>query len=372
MRTIIFLLEKEFAQIFRNSAILRIIFVMPIIQLIMLPLAADYEVKSINCGIIDHDHSPYSRKLIAQIEASTYFKLVDYEQNITGAMTNFEKDKSDIILEIPAHFERDLIKEEKSNLLIVVNAVNGVKGNLGAAYISGIIRTFNQNIRMDWMNFPKMSPVPEIKIAPIPWYNKLMSYKNFMVPGILVILVTMVGSFLSSLNIVHEKEAGTIEQINVTPIKKHHFILGKLIPFWILGIVVLAIGLLISYIIYGIFPVGNIFLLFSFAAVYLVGTLGLGLLVSNFADTQQQAMFFSFLLMMVFILLGGLYTPIESMPDWAIMITKFNPAAYFIEVIRMIVLKGSGLKDILPHFFAISCFAVVFNVLAIWSYKKQV
>lgn len=372
MRTILFLLEKEFAQIFRNKAILRLIFIMPIVQLIMLPLAADYEVKNINCSIIDHDHSPYSRRLIGQIEASTYFKLVDYQQNIEGAMPKLEKDKSDIILEIPQNFEKDLIKEEKATLLIAVNAVNGVKGNLGAAYASGIIRTFNQNIRMDWMTFPKMNPIPEIRISSIPWYNKMMSYKIFMVPGILVILVTMVGSFLSSLNIVHEKEAGTIEQINVTPIRKHHFILGKLIPFWILGIVVLGLGLIVSYIIYGIIPVGSLFLLFSFAAVYLIGTLGLGLLISNYADTQQQAMFFSFLLMMVFILLGGLYTPIESMPEWAKVITKFNPAAYFIEVIRMIVLKGSGLKDILPHFFAIGCFAVVFNLLAIWSYRKQI
>lgn len=372
MKTILFLLEKEFAQIFRNKAILRLIFIMPIIQLIVLPLAADYEVKNINFSVVDHDHSAYSRRLIGEIEASTYFTLVDNEDRFEHAIEKFERDQSDIILEIPTNFERSLIKESEASVLITVNAVNGVKGNLGAAYAANIIRGFNNDIRLEWMTLPKMAAVPEIRVLPTPWYNTKMSYKLFMVPGILVVLVTMVGTFLSALNIVHEKEVGTIEQINVTPIKKYHFILGKLIPFWLLGNLVLGLGLFVAFIVYGIIPVGSLFLIFSFSAVYLIATLGLGLLISNFAETQQQAMFFAFLLMMLFILLGGLYTPIESMPDWAKIITKFNPAAYFIEVIRMIVLKGSGLRDILPHFKAIAVFALVFNALAIWSYRKQV
>jgi ABC-2 type transport system permease protein len=169
---------------------------------------------------------------------------------------------------------------------------------------------------------------------------------------------------------VREKEIGTIEQINVTPIKKYHFILGKLIPFWVLGLVVLSIGLLIMRFIYQIHPVGNILLLYLFAAIYLLSVLGLGLLISTYADTQQQAMLISFFLLMIFILLGGLFTPIDSMPPWVQKLTWINPISYFIDVVRMVVLKGSGLADIKNHIFVIIGFAIFLNSWAIWNYKK--
>jgi ABC-2 type transport system permease protein len=198
-----------------------------------------------------------------------------------------------------------------------------------------------------------------------------MNYRFFMVPGILVILVTMVGAFLSALNIVKEKEIGTIEQINVTPIRKWQFILGKLIPFWVLGLIILTIGLIISWAAYGIVPVGNILTIYTFAAVYLLAVLGLGLLVSTLANTQQQAMLLSFFMMMIFILLGGLYTSIDSMPQWAQTFTKFNPVAYFIEVMRMVVLKGSTLYDIRNHLGIVFLFGLVLNSFAVWNYRKR-
>jgi ABC-2 type transport system permease protein len=191
-----------------------------------------------------------------------------------------------------------------------------------------------------------------------------------MVPGILVILVTMVGSFLAALNIVKEKEIGTIEQINVTPIKKYQFILGKLIPFWVLGLVVLSIGMVIARLAYGIIPAGSLFTIYVFAAVYLLAVLGLGLLISTFTSTQQQAMLISFFMMMVFILLGGLYTSIDSMPAWAQFIARINPVSYFIEVMRMVVLKGSNLGDIKNHLLVVLGFAVFFNGWVI-SYRKD-
>jgi ABC-2 type transport system permease protein len=198
-----------------------------------------------------------------------------------------------------------------------------------------------------------------------------MNYRFFMVPGILVILITMVGAFLTALNIVKEKEIGTIEQINVTPIRKYQFILGKLIPFWVLGFVVLTIGLLISRIAYGIVPLGSLLTIYIFTGVYLISILGLGLLVSTFANTQQQAMLLSFFMMMIFILLGGLYTSIDSMPQWAQTFTKFNPVTYFIEVMRMVVLKGSSLYDIRLHLLKVLLFGLIFNGLAVWNYRKR-
>ena len=371
MRSLKFLLQKEFRQIFRDKAILRIIFLMPIIQLLVLPWAADYEMKNINITLIDHDHSPYSRRLISKITASGYFILQDYTSSYNQSLKDVEKDKADLILEIPSSFGKKLIKENESKLFVAVNAINGVKANLGGAYLSSIIQNFNSDIRSEWIQFPRFNPELNIDIVSSNWYNPQMNYKYFMVPGILVILVTMVGSFLASLNIVKEKEIGTIEQINVTPIKKYQFILGKLIPFWILGLIVLAIGLVISRLFYGIIPAGSLFVIFGFAAVYLLAVLGLGLLISTYTATQQQAMLISFFMMMIFILLGGLYTSIDSMPQWAQMITKINPVSYFIDVMRMVVLKGSSFADIKNQLWIVSGFAILLNGWAVLSYRKR-
>lgn len=371
MRTLKFLLQKEFRQIFRDRSILRVIFVMPAMQLLVLPWAADYEVKNINLAVVDHDHSGYAQKLISKITASNYFKLDKYTASYKDAMTEIEDDNADIILEIPNGFEKDLVKENASTLLLAVNAVNGVKAGLGTQYLQTIIQNFNNDVRTQWIQLPKFNTQTSIDITYSDWFNPLMNYKFFMVPGILVMLVTMVGSFLAAMNIVKEKEIGTIEQINVTPIKKYHFILGKLIPFWILGLVILSIGLLIAFLAYGIIPAGSFFTIYVFAACYLLAVLGLGLLISTYSSTQQQAMLFSFFLMMIFVLLSGLYTPISSMPVWAQWITKFNPVSYFIEVMRMVVLKGSNLSDISNNIFFVLAFAIVLNVWAVISYRKR-
>ena len=370
MRTIKFLLQKEFRQIFRNRAILVMVMVMPVMQLLILPLAANYEVKNVNIAVIDNDHSSYSQKLISKITASGYFKLTGYDFSFKEAFKLIESDKADLILEIPHGFERNLVREDEQKLFIAVNAINGTKANLGGVYLTGIIKNFNADVRVQLVQPGKFNQQPTITIASSNWFNPYLNYHVFMVPGILAILVTMIGGFLTALNIVKEKEVGTIEQINVTPIKKHHFILGKLIPFWILGNVVFTLGLIVSWLIYGITPLGNILLLYAFIAVYLLAISGFGLLISTFCDTQQQAMFVMFFFMMVFILMGGLFTSIDSMPNWAKFVTKFNPVAYLIDVMRMIVLKGSGFKDIARQLGTIGLFAVVLNSWAIINYKK--
>ena len=369
MRTIQFLLRKEFRQIFRNKAILAMIIAVPAIQLIILPLAANYEVKNINIYIVDNDHSSYSRQLITTIPASGYFRLVGYSQSYKQALQEVEADKADLVLEIPNGFERTLLREGQQKVFIAVNAINGTKANLGAAYLSSILQDFNTAIRMELMPAATASG-SVISTTVSNWFNKSLSYKVLMVPGILAVLVTMIGGFLSALNIVKEKEIGTIEQINVTPIRKHHFIMGKLIPFWIMGNVVFSIGLLVSWLVYGIVPQGSFALLYGFIAVYLLAVLGLGLLVSTFCETQQQAMFIMFFIMMVFILMGGLFTSIDSMPDWARAVTRFNPLSYLIRVMRMIILKGSGLKDVLSPLCITAVFALGLNGLAILNYRK--
>ncbi len=371
MRNLFFLLQKEFRQIFRNPTILRMILLMPIIQLIVIPLAADYEIKQISISVVDQDHSPYARKLVQKLTASGYFQLVEYTQSYAQATQTVGDGKTDLILTIPPHFERDLIKLNKGQVYLAADAVNGVRAGLGTAYASQMIGDFNREIREEWMLLPKFNEIPQIEITSANWFNQHFDYHLFMVPGIMAILVTMVGAFLTALNIVAEKEVGTIEQINVTPLKKHEFILGKLIPFWVLGMVSITLGMLIAFLVFRILPVGSYLTVYAFSAVYLLGVLGIGLLISTFADTQQQATLFAFFCMMVFILLGGLYTPIESMPDWAQWLTKANPPAYFIKVIRAVYIKGSTFTDLLPDFFAMVGFAILFNGLAVLNYRKR-
>ena len=371
MRTLKFILRKEFRQIFRDPGILRVILIMPVIQLLILPWAADFEIKNIKLAVVDHDHSEYSRQLTNKITSSGYFILTDYSSSYEHSLEQIENDKADLVLQIPDHFEKDLVKEDEAKLFMAINAINGVKANLGGAYLRTIIQDYNKQVRAEWIQFPRFSPETQIEVTSSNWFNPLMNYKYFMVPGILVILLTMVGSNLAAINIVKEKEIGTIEQINVTPIKKFHFVLGKLIPFWLLGLLVLTIGLTIARLAYGIIPVGSFLTIYVFAAVYLLAVLGLGLLISTYSVNQQQAMLLSFFLMMIFILLGGLYTSIDSMPEWAKWITRFNPVSYFIEVMRMVVLKGSSLADIKYHLLKMGGFAVVFNGWAIISYHKR-
>lgn len=371
MRTLKFILRKEFRQIFRDPSILRIILIMPVIQLLILPWAADYEIKNIKLAVVDLDHSEYSRQLINKVTSSGYFILTDYSSSYEHSLEEIEKDKADLVLQIPDHFEKDLVKEDEAKLYMALNAINGTKANLGGAYLRNIIQDYNKQVRTEWIQFPKFSQETQIEVTSSNWFNPLMNYKYFMVPGILVILLTMVGTNLAAINIVKEKEIGTIEQINVTPIKKYHFILGKLIPFWIMGLVVLTIGLTIARVAYGILPAGSFLTIYVFAAVYLLAVLGLGLLISTYSVNQQQSMLLSFFLMMIFILLGGLYTSIDSMPEWAKWITRFNPVSYFIEVMRMVVLKGSSLADIKYQLLAMGGFAVVFNGWAIISYHKR-
>ena len=364
-------LEKEFRQIFRNPTILRMIIVMPIFQLILIPLAADYEIKNINITIVDQDHSSYSRQLLHKIDASKYFIVRTLMPDFEHALNNVEQNVSDLILTIPNHFEQQLIRENKATLQVSADGVNGTKAGLGSAYLSMIINDFNREIRESLVQLPRRSDFPQVEIYSSLWYNPFVRYPLFMVPGILALLVTMVGALMCSLNIVHEKEIGTMEQLNVTPMKKYQFILGKLIPFWILGLLTITLGLVAGFLVYHIVPIGSLWTIYLFSAVYLFAALGVGLLLSTLVDNQLQATLFSFFIMMFFVMMGGLYTPLESMPHWAQILADGNPVSYFIRVLRAIIIKGSTLGDLWKDMRAMIIIAIVLNSLAILNYRKR-
>ena len=372
MKTILFIIQKEFKQIFRNKGMLPIIFVLPLMQLVILSNAASFEVKNIKFSYIDNDNSAASRELISKFEASNYFNVLQQFPSKKQADIAMQKGTVDVILEIPIHFERTLLTDKKSNLSLNINAIDGAAAGVTNVYIMQIISSFNQNIQTQLMQYKAANFEQPISIETIPsfWYNKTLNYKTFMVPGILVLLVTMLTLFLSSMNIVREKEVGTLEQINVTPIKKYQFIIGKLFPFWVLGLVILTVGLIIAKVIFNVPILGNIFLVYGFTSIYLILILGIGLFISNHTETQQQAMFIAWFFTVIFILMSGLFTPIESMPVWAQKVTLLNPIRYFVEVIRMVMLKGSSFSDVKMQMAIIFVYAIAINGLAVWSYKK--
>jgi len=373
MNRLFYIIQKEFIQIFRNKAMLPIMTVVPIVQMIILSLAANNEVKNVKIAIVDENHSTYSRLLIEKIRVSDRFLLVNMPASIIEADALLQDGSVDVVITIPSEFEKDFYKNEKVDLQLLINAINGQQATVGASYLSSIISSFNQEIREDIapdMAVQKINPFPRIKILNSYWYNPQLNYKFFMIPGILGELVTALIMMLTAMNVVREREIGTIEQINVTPIKKWQFILGKLLPFLFIGLMLMTVGLTAGKLIFRIPMVGNLGVVFAYSIVNLTAVLGLGLFISNISNTQQQAMFTTFFFVIVFILMSGLFTPIESMPEWAQYLTIPNPIAHFVNVMRSILLKGSGFMDVLYNFKVTAVLAIVFNILAVWSYRK--
>ncbi|HEX2970144.1 MAG TPA: ABC transporter permease [Bacteroidales bacterium] len=370
MRTIIFLIRKEFIQIFRNKFISKAIFAVPIIQMLILVPAITFEIKNIVLTITDKDMSPESRNLISKLEGSTFFRLEKMTFSEKEADDQLARNKSTVVLEIPSGFGKDIITGQTAKVMASVDAVNASNAQLTWAYLSSIIRDYNLDLISGNVTLAGNSIPPVINITNRYWYNETLNYKFYMLPGILVILVTAIGFLLSGLNMVREKEIGTIEQINVTPVRKYHFIIAKMVPFLVIGLVDLALGLVIGKLTFNIPFEGSILTMFLCASIFLVAVLALALFISTFSSTQQQYMFIAFFFMIIFILMSGIFTPFESMPQWAQDFDRVNPVAYLIRINRMVMLKGSEIPDIQEDIYALIIIAVLFSFLAVWRYRK--
>lgn len=377
MKTLKFLIEKEFKQMFRNPLIPRLIVLFPTMVLLVFPWAVSFEIKNIRVDVVDHSKSVYSKRLTDKIAASQYFILHDTPPDYNAAMLNMENDETDMILEIPASFDVDLVKRRESGVGVAVNSVNGTQGLLGSNYVMQIVNDFSSELRgeltqtlppqtrVSFMRLKKMNIVPQYK------YNPALDYKKFMIPGFMVLLLTILCGILPALNIVMEKENGTINQINVTPISKMNFILAKLIPYWAVGLVVMIISITLSFLIYGLWPGGGVVAVLISSIVFILSVSGLGIIISNYSETMQQASFLVMFFILILVLLGGMFTPVSSMPAWAQAIAAINPFNYLTTAFRMLYLNGSSLADVSGNLLALGAIAVVLNGWAVFSYKKR-
>ena len=367
-----FLLEKEFKQIARNRFLPKLILVYPVVMMILMPWAANLDVKDIRLCVVDNDKSSYSRVLIQKASGSEYFTEAIFRVSYNEAILTIESGECDIIMEIPEGFEKDLVNGFNRELFIASNAVDGMRGSIAASYLAGVVNDFSAKLLENkTVNMGSGAKRSGIEIVSVSKYNPTMDYKLFMVPGLIVIIITIIGGFLPALNIVSEKEAGTIEQINVTPVRKITFIFSKLIPYWVIGFIILTNTLILARLLYGIVPVGSIFEFYLLSFLFLIVVSGLGLVISNNSRTMQQAMFVMFFFMLIMILMSGLFTPVSSMPLWAQVINSINPMKYFTEIMRMVFLKGSGLADLYKQIFVLLGFAGVFSLWAVLSYRKN-
>ena len=343
--TLKYLLQKEFLQIRRNAFLPKLIIIFPVVIMCVMPWVMQMEVKNIVVDVVDIDHTVESQRLVQQIAASNYFIFGGQKNTYVEAMKDIEMGRADVILEI-----RD------GKYLIAANAVNGTKGSMGSAYLSQIIS----------------APVSTFSAASVlTLYNKQQNYKLFMIPALFAIVMMLMTGFLPTLNIVGEKEAGTIEQINVTPVSKWSFILAKLIPYWLIALFVITVCLLLAWLVYDISPAGPVWLIYVLAMLLALFFSSFGLIVSNYSDTMQQAIFVMWFFVVSIMLLSGLFTPTRSMPQWAYLTTYINPMHYFIDAIRTVFIRGGGLHETAHQVIALAGIGTLMGCWAMQSYKKN-
>lgn len=358
MSVLPYLLEKEFKQFMRNAILPRIALVVPLMVMLVSPLVTTMDVRDVRVAVVDHDRTVASRRMADKVAASPYFTLVARPTAYAGALRLVEDGRADIVLTIPAGYGRDLGSGRAApRVQITANAVNAAKAQIGASYLSQL--TAAQAVTTDGR-----------RLAVQYRYNPTLDYRAYMIPALMTLLLLILCGVLPALNIVSEKEIGTIEQINVTPVGRLAFTMGKLIPFWAIGLTAVGVGIAVGGLVYGVWPAGSLWLILLASLLFTSVVSGFGLVVSNYSTTLRQALFVIYFFVMIFILMGGLFTPVASMPRWAQAVTYALPTRYYGEAMRALYLKGSTIADLLPQFGALALMAAGLGAWAVGSYRK--
>jgi ABC-2 type transport system permease protein len=383
VRRTLVLARAERLHIVRDRATLMQLVVIPIVQLLVLSNVATFAIRRSPMWVVDYDHSSASRGLVDRLGASGLFSVVGQSASPDAANDAMLGGRATLVVTIPHDFETALVRAGSAVVHLDVNAEKGSAAGIVQSDAVQILATYSRELsgeirptRTGVMDRPSNALPPvrgqgRIETISRGWYNPTLNYKHYMVPGILVALVTMVGTLITAQNIAREKEMGTIEQLNVTPITRGEFITAKLLPFWVLGLIDLALGLLVGWLVFGVPVRGSLPLLFAAAGVYLIVALAIGLWVSALVETQQQAMFVTFFLLMIYLLMSGLFTPVDSMPRWVQLLSELNPVRHFVSIARGILLKGAGPRDVARPLGILIVYAAVMLTLAVRQYQKR-
>ncbi len=381
MRRILFLARAEVLHIVRDRTTMVQILLLPILQLLVLVNAATFVIRDTPTYIVDRDHTGVSRGLVRHLAASGYFRIVGSSESPEKANENLLNGRVTLVVSIPHEFESSLVRQKNAPLQLIVNAEKGSAAGVVQAYAAQILTKYSSELGAELT--PMLAelthdgePAPHhgrgrIDVRTRGWYNPSLNYKHYMVPGVIVALVTIIATLMSAQNIAREKELGTLEQLNVTPITRSQFIAAKLLPLWFLGLVDLAVGLGVGKLVFSIPMRGSLLLLFGAAAIYLLVALAIGLFISTIVDTQQQAMFVTFFIMSAYLLLSGLFTPIDSMAPWVQVVSQFNPVRHFVTISRAILVKGAGAREVAQPLWILVVFAVLTLTLAVRQYRKR-
>lgn len=361
MRTLLILLRKEFILFRKNKFLPKIAFIFPCMVILVIPLVATMDVRHVGVTVVSNDNSRLSRDIIADMEASPFFSVTT-EKDYERALQRIEQGETDVVLEIPRDFQRLAESGAPVSPHISANGVNGTKGTLGSRYVA-------ESVGRTMAAFRGTAVTERTTVTYL--YNPTLEYRNYMIPALMIMLLIMLCGFLPTLNLVGEKESGTIEQMNVTPVKTSVFVLSKVIPYWIIGTIVISVGMLIAAIVYGLAPAGSLLAIYLAAFLFILVMSGIGIIVANFSSRMSQSMFLMLFVVLLFVLMSGLLTPISSMPDWAQYATCVLPPRYFIEIMRSVYLKATGINDLATQYLALACFAAIMNLLAAMTYRKQ-
>lgn len=374
MKKIIFFIKKEFQQFRRDPRMFAIILIAPVIQLVFLGYAANLDVDKIKMVVYDQDKSVESRKFIEEFTSSEYFQIYDYANSYDDVTNYIDNGEVILALVIPTDFESKINRAETAPLQALFDGSDGNTASIAAGYMQNIVLSYAKDIsikrlnRLGMKNIPAGTLTAEVRV----WYNPTLKTRNFMVPGIVGLLLSVITLILTSLAVVKEKEIGTMEQLIVTPLKPYQIIIGKLVPFVILGFASVVIVLTAMRFIFDIPVKGDIVFLFVSSFFYILSTLGLGLFVSTISKTQQQAMMLAiFLVLMPMIFLSGFAFPIENMPKIIQYISYIIPLRYFIDIIRGVVTKGLGFADLWLNALILLLMGMLIFALSSMRFQKK-
>lgn len=366
-----YLLKKEVKQIVRNRIILLMLLLFPTVMIGLTPWVINFNLKQLDLAVVSQDpDGSYTRRLLQKVEASPDIVIVGRYSTVESAYEAVERNDASAILVIPEDFSRDLELVQHGTVQLLANAVNNTQAILAMNRLGGLIADTSGEILTERSGLSSSGAIP-VEIRMLERYNPTLNYKYYMLPALLVMILTMLCGIYPAISMANEKELGTIRQINLSPLRSSTYITAKVFPYWVISLVTTLVGMLLIYLIYGLAPEGNILLILLGCLLFSVVISCNGIVVANLSRTVQQAMFMELFSVMILFIISGLFTPISTMPWWSKVIAYLNPLTYLNIIMRMVYLKGSTFTELWPYFAALTLIGLLNGLLAIVTHRKR-